>query len=265
MKYIKIGKISQKFAGFALLEHRGTGKRGVKKSNTEKNTCNSCTIDELSYDSYVSFMKYTMLNRKFRYSYTNVALKLIIANAVIFFLTQLMPQLYAYLAMVPVYTIYRYWYWQVFTYMFVHADFTHILFNMFGLFMFGMPVERRIGSKEFLLFYLLTGTLSGIFSLLSYYLSGTNVILVGASGAIYAVLFAFAVLYPSARIFVFGILPIRAPVLVVLYTLLEVFNQVGGSTRGVAHLTHLAGFGFAFLYFIIRMRINPIDEWRRNR
>ena len=265
MKYIKIGKISQKFAGFALLEHRGTGKRGVKKSNTEKNTCNSCTIDELSYDSYVSFMKYTMLNRKFRYSYTNVALKLIIANAVIFFLTQLMPQLYAYLAMVLVYTIYRYWYWQVFTYMFVHADFTHILFNMFGLFMFGMPVERRIGSKEFLLFYLLTGTFSGIFSLFSYYLSGTNVILVGASGAIYAVLFAFAVLYPSARIFIFGLVPVRAPILVVLYTLLEIFNQVGGSTRGVAHLTHLAGFGFAFLYFILRMRINPIDEWKRNR
>jgi membrane associated rhomboid family serine protease len=149
--------------------------------------------------------------------------------------------------------------------MFVHADFTHILFNMLGLFMFGTPVERRLGSKEFLLFYLLTGTLSGIFSLISYLLAGTNVILVGASGAIYAVLFAFAVLYPYARVFVFGIFPLRAPVLVILYTGIEMVNQVFGSTRCVAHLTHLAGFGIAFLYFIFRLRINPLDEWRRNR
>jgi membrane associated rhomboid family serine protease len=57
----------------------------------------------------------------------------------------------------------------------------------------------------------------------------------------------------------------RAPLLVILYTAIEMFNQVFGSTRGVAHLTHLAGFGFAYLYFLLRLRINPIDEWRRNR
>ena len=210
-------------------------------------------------------MKYTVLNRKFRYSYTNVAVKLIIINAVVFLLTMLSPRLYAYLAMVPGYIVYRHWYWQVVTYMFVHGGMTHLLFNMLGLFMFGMPVERRLGSREFLLFYLLTGTLSGIFSLFASLLSGTNVILVGASGAIYAVLFSFAVLYPYARVFVFGIFPMRAPVLVMVYTAIEIFNQVAGSTRGVAHLTHLAGFGFAFLYFIIRLRIHPLEEWRRNR
>jgi len=210
-------------------------------------------------------MKHTILNRKFRYSYSNVALKLIIINAVVFFLTMMVPRLYGYLALVPSYIVYRSWYWQVFTYMFVHADFTHILFNMLGLFMFGTPVERRLGSKEFLLFYLLTGTLSGIFSLISYLLAGTNVILVGASGAVYAVLFAFAVLYPYARVFVFGIFPLRAPVLVILYTGIEMVNQVFGSTRGIAHLTHLAGFGFAFLYMMFRLRINPFDEWKRNR
>lgn len=210
-------------------------------------------------------MAYTFMNRKFRYSYSNIALKLIIINVVVFLLTMVMPRAYGYLAMVPQFIIYRSWYWQVFTYMFVHADFTHILFNMLGLFMFGMPVERRLGSKEFLVFYLLTGTLSGIFSLLFYMASGTNVILVGASGAIYAVLFAFAVLYPYARIFVFGIFPMRAPVLVVLYTAIEVFNQVFGSAQGIAHLTHLAGFGFAYLYFLLRLKINPIDEWKRYR
>jgi len=238
---------------------------GVKNHHTRTGTRNSCTIDDFFSDSYVSAMAYTFLNRKFRYSYSNVALKLIIVNVIVFMLTMAVPRAYAYLAMVPQYIIYRSWYWQVFTYMFVHADFSHILFNMLGLFMFGMPVERRIGSREFLLFYLLTGTLSGIFSLVSYLATGTNVILVGASGAIYAVLFAFAVFYPYARIFVFGILPIRAPLLIGIYTAIEVFNQVFGSTRGVAHLTHLAGFGFSYLYFILRLKINPLDEWRRYR
>ena len=210
-------------------------------------------------------MANTVLNKKFRYTYTNVTLKLIIINAVVFVLTMLIPRFYGYVAMVPAFIVYRHWYWQVLTYMFVHGSFTHLLFNMLGLFIFGTPVERRIGSHEFLLFYLLTGMLSGIFSLISYVLAGTNIILVGASGAIYAILLAFAVLYPTARIFIFGILPVRAPILVVGYTLLEIFNQITGSSQGVAHLTHLAGFAFAYLYFLFRLRINPIDEWRRNR
>lgn len=210
-------------------------------------------------------MANTILNKKFRYTYTNVTLKLIIINAAVFLLTMLVPRTYGYLAMVPVYIVYRHRYWQVLTYMFVHGGFTHLLFNMLGLFIFGTPVERRIGSKEFLLFYLLTGVLSGVFSLISYVLAGTNVVLVGASGAIYAILLAFAVLYPTARVFIFGILPVRAPVLVIGYTVLEIFNQITGSSQGVAHLTHLAGFAFAYLYFLFRLRINPITEWRRNR
>jgi len=210
-------------------------------------------------------MANTILNKKFRYTYTNVTLKLIIINVAVFLLTMLVPRSYGYLAMVPVYIVYRHWYWQVLTYMFVHGGFTHLLFNMLGLFIFGTPVERRIGSKEFLLFYLLTGVLSGVFSLISYVLAGTNVVLVGASGAIYAILLAFAVLYPTARVFIFGILPVRAPVLVIGYTVLEIFNQITGSSQGVAHLTHLAGFAFAYLYFLFRLRINPIQEWRRNR
>lgn len=210
-------------------------------------------------------MKDSLLNRKFRYTYENVTLKLIIANVLVYMLMMVVPKAYGVLALVPGYVLYKYWYWQFLTYMFVHANFTHILFNMLGLFMFGTAVERRIGSKEFLCFYLLTGTLSGVFSYVSYLIAGTNVVLVGASGAIYAVLLAFAVLYPSARILVFGIIPVQAPLLIGIYTVMELFNQVSGTSGGVAHLTHLAGFGFAYLYFIFRLRINPLDEWRRNR
>jgi membrane associated rhomboid family serine protease len=152
--------------------------------------------------------------------------------------------------------------WQVFTYMFAHANFTHLLFNMLGLFFFGTQLERTLGSWEFLLFYLLTGLLAGLFSLVVYLLSGaTSVFLLGASGAVYAILLAFAVYYPDARIFLFGIFPIRSPVLVMGYTAIELFSQLSNRGGNVAHLTHLAGFGFAYLYLLIRLNRNPYKIW----
>ncbi len=210
-----------------------------------------------------SSMNNTILNKKFTYSYTNVTVKLIIANVIVFMLTMVSKQLYLALAMVPSYVVYNHWYWQFLTYMFVHGGLSHLFFNMFGLYVFGTPVERQLGSKEFLLFYLLTGTLSGIFSFFAYLIGGVNVVLVGASGAIFSVMFAFAVFYPNARIFIFGILPIRAPLLVILYAAIELFQQVFGISGGVAHLTHLAGFLFAFFYMLIRLKINAIDHFRR--
>jgi membrane associated rhomboid family serine protease len=134
---------------------------------------------------------------------------------------------------------------------------------MIGLLLFGMQLERRIGSGEFLLFYLVVGTLAGVFSLFFYALTGAyNIPLVGASGAIFGVLLAFATYYPTATILVFGIIPVRAPVLVIGFTALEVFSIITGRRGNVAHLTHLAGFLFAFLYLVIRLRINPIREFR---
>lgn len=206
----------------------------------------------------------SILTRRFRNNaYTNVTLKLIILNALVYLLTTYVaPRTSYYLAMIPSFVLHGY-VWQVFTYMFVHGGFSHIFFNMLSLFIFGTMVEQRIGSKEFLLFYLLTGTVSGILSFFSYYLAGTNVVLVGASGAIYGVLLMFAVFYPYARVFVFGLLPIRAPVLVVLYAIIELSSEVFGAGGNIAHLTHLSGLLFAYLYCRIRMRINPIEVWRR--
>ncbi|MBN2860515.1 MAG: rhomboid family intramembrane serine protease [Sphaerochaetaceae bacterium] len=208
-------------------------------------------------------MKQSFIHRKFRYSYTQVTIKLIIAHVVIFLFTMVSSRLATYLAMIPGAVLYNHWYWQFVTYMFVHGGIGHLFFNMFGLWVFGLPVERQLGSREFLLFYLLTGTLSGIFSFLAYLIAGVNVVLVGASGAIFAVLFAFAVFYPHARIFLFGIVPMRAPVMVLLYAAIELFNQVTGTVGGVAHLTHLAGFAFAYLYMLFRLNIHPMDVFRR--
>lgn len=209
-------------------------------------------------------MANTFLNRKFRYTYTNVTLRLVVLNVLFFIVAFFIPRINNYLALVPAYVVQRHWYWQFVTYMFVHGGFTHLFFNMLGLLIFGMPVERRLGSREFLLFYLLVGALSGLFSFFAYLFTGKMVVLVGASGAIYGVLLAFAVLYPRALVFIFGIIPVRAPFLVIGYALIEIFNQVSGSRQGVAHLTHLAGFAFAYLYFRLRLRIKPLQEWRRN-
>jgi membrane associated rhomboid family serine protease len=163
--------------------------------------------------------------------------------------------------MIPALIIEERWVWTFFTYMFMHdRNIQHILFNMLGLFIFGLHVERQMGSKEFLLYYFVTGTLAGIFSFIMYYLSGANVILMGASGALYAVLLAYAVFFPTSMIYIWGILPLRASVMVFGYTALSLFFIITGGGGTVAHLTHLAGFIFGWLYFMARYGVSP---WRR--
>lgn len=208
--------------------------------------------------------KASLINRRFRDgTYKNYTLKLVVINALIYLLTAfLYPRSAYYLAMIPSFVLNGYL-WQLFTYMFVHGSFNHLLFNMLSLFIFGSMVEKRVGSKEFLLFYLLTGLFGGIASFVSYYLAGTNVILVGASGAIYGVMLMFAVFYPYSVIFVFGFIPVRAPILVILYAIIELSSHVFGRGGNVAHLTHLSGLVFGYLYCRIRMRINPIDVFKR--
>ncbi len=213
-------------------------------------------------DIFISLesMRNTILNRKFKYTDSNVTTILIVINFVVFALTYfLFPRLKIYLGMVPSLVYYKHYYWQFFTYMFTHANITHLIFNMLSLYIFGRAVEHRVGSREFLLYYLLVGTLSGIASYCMYYLTGTNVILVGASGAIYGLLILFAVLYPYAVILVFGIIPVKAPLLVAIYFFISLFS--GFSASSTAHLTHLFGLVFGFLYILIRLKINPFSVW----
>ena len=211
-------------------------------------------------------MNTSILRKKFPYTFYNMTLILIGINVVLFFLSSTNSNMIYYGSLIPIFIIEKHYYWQFLTYMFFHSNITHLLFNMLGLFFFGSQVEKRIGSWEFLLFYLVTGLLAGVFSFAVYVWTGNYVvILLGASGAVFAVLLAFAVFFPFARIFVFGIIPIQAPLLVVIYTVIEVFSQVSGQNSNVAHLTHLAGFGFAYLYILIRMGINPIEVWKRTR
>jgi membrane associated rhomboid family serine protease len=156
--------------------------------------------------------------------------------------------------------------WQFVTYMFVHDPFSysHIIFNMLALFIFGTQVERSMGSREFLLYYMLTGILAGVFSFVVYWFTGSyRVFLMGASGAIFAVQLAYAVLFPQNILYLWGILPLRAPVMVLGFTALEIIFMITGLGGNVAHFTHLAGFAFGWLYFLVRFGINPIRAMRR--
>ncbi|MDR2537462.1 MAG: rhomboid family intramembrane serine protease [Treponema sp.] len=199
-----------------------------------------------------------IVNRSYQSS--NVALILIGINVAVFALQQLVPMSSTYLAMNPLAVIGNKWVWQVFTYMFAHGSISHLLFNMLALFMFGTQVERYMGSAEFLCFYLITGFLAGAFSLGVYCLTFSyRVWLLGASGAIFAVQLAYATFFPNAVIAIWGILPLRAPVMVLVFTVIELASLFFGFQSSVAHLTHLAGFAFGWLYLLIRFRQNP---WR---
>jgi membrane associated rhomboid family serine protease len=137
---------------------------------------------------------------------------------------------------------------------------------MLALFIFGSALERHVGSWEFLCYYLVTGILAGAFSILIYWLTGKyGVLLIGASGAIFAIELAYATFFPNATIYFWGLIPLRAPVMVLVFTGIELFNTITGSRDGVAHLTHLAGFAFGWFYFMIRFGFNPINSLFRRR
>jgi Uncharacterized membrane protein (homolog of Drosophila rhomboid) len=192
-----------------------------------------------------------MIRKPFRYSYFNATLYLIAANILFFALGYVFPLIKVYMALNPA-ALLSGFVWQILSYMFAHADISHLLVNMLGLFIFGTAVERSMGSKEFLLFYLLTGTLAGITSFGIYVATGSwYTMLLGSSGAVYALLLAFAVLNPEARIFLYGILPVRAPILVLGYAGIEIASQLFSFRSSVAHLTHLAGFFWSWLYFVL--------------
>jgi membrane associated rhomboid family serine protease len=209
-------------------------------------------------------MSQGILRRPLPYRFFNATVFLIGANLAVFLLTMVVDGATSSLALIPILVVrYGYW-WQVVTYMFVHGGYLHILLNMFALFLFGVQLERRMGSIEFLLYYFVCGIGVGLLTLLiNYYTGLQNVAVVGASGAIYGLLLAYAVFFPDSRIFVFGLLPLRAPVAVFVFAGLELFFQFTGLVSGVAHLAHLSGLLIAYFYILVRYGINPIRVFFR--
>jgi len=134
--------------------------------------------------------------------------------------------------------------WQLLTSAFMHGGFPHIALNMFALWSFGTMVERAVGSRRFAWLYFASVFAASLVQLLfvTATLDGGAVPTVGASGGVFGVLLAFAVLFPQARMMIFPIpIPLKAWVLVTLYAVIELTSGVFGTMQGVAHFAHLGG------------------------
>ena len=171
-----------------------------------------------------------------------------------------------YLALIPGYVLQDGAWWQVFTYMFVHASWSHIFFNMLALFLFGTQLEARMRGLDFLVFYVVCGIGAGLVTVFFNHAIGMDgVPVVGASGAVYGLLLAFAAFFPEDRIFVFGILPMKAPTAVLVFAVIEIVSQGLNLQQGVAHIAHLSGLVFAWLYLLIRWKVNALTIFFRRR
>jgi membrane associated rhomboid family serine protease len=140
--------------------------------------------------------------------------------------------------------------WQLFTYMFLHGGFMHILFNMIALLIFGPALEMTWGSKKFVIYYMLCGLGGGLAHvLISPMIAGGAAPLVGASGAIFGLLAAFGLMFPNQILLLNFFIPMKAKYAVMLYILFEIFSLP--SHDNVGHLAHLGGAVVGIIYLLI--------------
>jgi rhomboid family protein len=167
---------------------------------------------------------------------------LLFANIGVFFLQQTTDVVYYLFVFVPQLVLVRPW--TLVTYMFLHASPMHLIFNMLGLYFFGPRVEERLGSRTFLTLYFISGITGALLSLVM----GQQAQIVGASGGIFGVMLAFAWFWPDAPIYIWGLIPIKARLLVIITTVLTLWSGLGGSRSNIAHFAHLGGYLGAWLY-----------------
>lgn len=182
--------------------------------------------------------------------------------------------------------------YQLITYMFMHGGWMHLFFNMFALWMFGCVVENVWGGRKFLFYYIICGVGAGLFQevaqfvefcmvcrdqipgfafsdLLTVAHNSTEIInawtTVGASGAVYAILLAFGMIFPEQRIFIFPLpIPIKAKWFVIIYAAIELFSAISTTSDGVAHIAHLGGmvFGFFLIRYWAKHPTSGYGSWR---
>lgn len=198
--------------------------------------------------------------------------KLIIANVVVFFFQMIFDNLIfggypgayllsRYFYLNPINGIdaagypYNFQVWQLISYQFMHANFSHILFNMFALWIFGMEIENMMGSKRFLIFYLTAGVGAGLLQVVMPWIMGEGMgPTLGASGAVYGVMVAFALFFPDRYIFIYFLLPIKAKYLIVFLMVIEFFSV--GDMSLVAHFAHIGGAITGFLFILLDKQNN---------
>jgi membrane associated rhomboid family serine protease len=182
---------------------------------------------------------------------------IIIANVAVFLVTVALPQpVIEFAGLSPAAVIERGWMWQLLTYLFVHSpsSLMHIVFNMLAVWMFGVDLERRWGTVAFTKFYFVSGVGAGLCTVLvslapyGWAASTYQSVTVGASGAVYGLLMAWALLFPYREILFMFIFPLQARMFVLIVGAIAFLSAVGSSGTGVSNLAHLGGLVAAWLY-----------------
>jgi membrane associated rhomboid family serine protease len=206
---------------------------------------------------------------------------IILTNVAMFLVTTIAPSLLLVLGLIPAAVTHDFWVWQLGTYMFLHGGILHILFNMLALWMFGTELEHLWGTRFFLKFYFVTGIGAGLlttlFSLLPFSVAQSlhQSVVVGASGAIYGLLLAYALYFPDRPIYMYFVFPIPAKIFVLIMGAIAFYSSMSEVGGGVANATHLGGLLVGYIYLkSVRKggRPDPLGEikyrylkWKINR
>ncbi len=190
---------------------------------------------------------------------------LIITNVVAFLMLLVAPVLVAEFALIPRAVVEQFTIYQLVTYMFLHAGIGHLLVNMLGLWMFGTELERTWGTRFFTKYYFVCGAGAGVLTVLwglsplpfseSVYYSAV----IGASGAIYGVLLAYAMYFPHRTVYMYFVFPIPAKYFVMIIGAITFLSSVGAGSGGVAHTAHLGGLIVGYVY-LKGLRTHPLQE-----
>jgi len=226
-------------------------------------------------------MRRTPATSTFAYSFgpgpLTPAIKALIAiNVAAFLVALVVPAVTRLLGLRPADVVERLYFWQPLTYMFLHGGIFHILFNMLALWMFGVELERMWGSRYFTKFYFIAGGGAALTTLVVSFVPGFggevyDALTIGASGAVYGVLLAYALYFPHRPIYMYFVFPIPAKYFVMIIGAISLLSSMGGPGGGIAHTTHLGGLVAAYLY-LKGGRIHLMSEikyrylkWRINR
>lgn len=210
-----------------------------------------------------SYHNYERSTVRFGGPLTPAVKKLIIVTVAVFFFQAIAGlsglSLVGLFGLVPAFVSKKLMIWQLFTYMFLHGGPYHLLFNMLALWMFGGDVEAEWGSKKFLFYYFYTGVGAALLTLIVS--PSSYVATIGASGAIYGLLVAFAMLFPNRQILVFFLFPMKAKHFVIIFGVIEFYFTMSYVGDGVARFAHLGGMLFGYIF--IKNESALREYWRR--
>lgn len=182
--------------------------------------------------------------------------RLLIINGAIFLIQQFVPDSYYRVVLWKFgLSIQEFRPWQLFTYMFLHGSWSHIIFNLLTLWMFAGSLEERWGGKLFIKYYIYCGIGAGIFITAMNYYTGSHSPTIGASGALYGILLAYGMTWPNREVLLYFLIPIKIKYLVLLFGLVEFFGTINPSNSGISHIGHIGGLvsGFILLKFFFKL------------